>query len=322
MTGSRVGRLEDVPAAEAVAVVINVGTDLVATLAVVSAVTHARMPVVLVNCDPAPESAAHFARLSEQWDFLVVEAEACPHHEALDWVFQTIPSETVLLLDSDAEIRDATFVERMRSAFAAPTVFGAGCVHGPWWLDERSGMRPRTCLYQERPWLPCVMLRTEHVRAAAAAGRTFAPRTIYNDVMWSQGISRLLARRFDTHLVPKLRGARFVPPSVRERLRESRLPWLAWARRSYYGLRPNYVYCDTGADVYQWCKYEQELQFAGNSAVIRSTAEVHHYGGVTAERGSRGGFLRPMSSVEVDAVDRLARVHGIAWPQGVPYSTR
>ena len=306
--------LSVLPVASARAVVINVGTELMTTLALASAKRHAAMPLLLVNCDPTPESSALFDRLATAWGFDVVEAPRRTHGATLDWLFAELPADVVLLLDSDAEIRSTAFVERMWSSFGRPSVFGAGFVEGPSWLDELSGVAPHTCFYQERPWVPCVMLRTAHVRSALEGGRSFAAHRIYNDVMWSRKVSAVLATRFQTDLVPKSSIIRRLPSPVRSWLSRQDLPWLAWARRDFYGHRPNYVVCDTAADVYQSCKHQRGLVFAGFPSVLQTHDEVVHYGGVTrAHLGRGGGFKRDMVDIEDEVTRRLAEHYDIDW---------
>jgi hypothetical protein len=310
----RISSVGEMAASPDVAVIINVHTDLVATLALASAVRHAPMPVLFVNCDPTAASSAHFDQLASQWGFTILDAPVRPHHAALTRLFEEIRSEVVLLLDSDAEIRDASLVPALRASFAHPRVFGAGFVHGPMWLDGRSHAAPKTSMYQERAWLPCVMFRTAHVREALGAGVTFAPRTIFNDFMWSEKISKGLGARFQTDRAPKLELVRRLPEPVRTRLQRARLPALAWARRDFYGSRPNYVVCDTGADLYQWCKYQGDLVFAGNPVALRSTEQVNHLGGLTRTRlGRYDGFARRAADVEQEVIARLADEYGVEW---------
>jgi hypothetical protein len=313
----RVSALEDLPSEPTRAIIINVGTELVTTLALVSAVEHAGMPVLLVNCDPTAASSAHFDRLAAKRRFDILDAPRRPHFQALNRLFRQVKADVVFLLDSDAEVRDSRFVERLRSCFDTPRVFGAGFITAPMWLDERSGgCAPRTALYQERPWLPCVMFRTSHVRSALDEGITFAPRIIYNDFMWSRKISKGLAARFQTTHVPRLRLVEQLPAPLRARLRSSRLPWLEWARQDYFGFRPNYVVCDAGARVYQWCKYQRRLIFAGVDTALRTRDEIVHFGGVTrAELGRADAFTHHVADVEAEVIDRLARVYGIDWAE-------
>jgi hypothetical protein len=318
----RIADLAELPREPARAVVINVGTELVTTLALASAVAHAQMPVLVVNCDPTSESTAHLEHLGERWDFAVIDAPRRSHAGTLDRLFRDIAAELVLLLDSDAEIRDPRFVDRLRSSFDRPSVFGAGFVHGPMWLDEHTGVAPGTCLFQERAWMPCVMLRTSHVRGALDAGISFAPRTIYNDFMWSRKLSKALSARFRSPFVPRFRWIERLPEPVRSRFDRARFAWLEWARRDFFGHRPNYVVCDTGAEMFQWCKYQQGLVFAGTSSALRTTDEIVHYGGQTRSGLGLGTHVgSQVADVEADVIERLASIYAVDWDECVRHMT-
>ncbi len=304
------------PAEPARCVIINVNTESVTTLALASALRHADMPVLLLNCAPTAASTAHFeALLADGWKFDILDAPLRTHGATLDWVFRWIAADLVLLLDSDAEIREPGFCARLRSFFATPIVFGAGFVNGPTWLEERHGASHRTGLRHERAWMPSVMFRTAHVRAALDAGMSFETRVIYNDLRWSRKVSQLLATRFMNAYVPRAPVLSRLPARTQAGLRSASLPWLAGGRREFYGHRPNYVYCDTGTDIFQWCRYQQQWVFAGlNVALLKD--EVAHYQGVTRRA------LRPrqqnaavLEDITAEVVDRLKREYGIAWDE-------
>lgn len=77
--------------------------------------------------------------------------------------------------------------------FQNDEVFGAGFVHGPNWLEEAQGHPERVAYYQERPWLPFVILRAEMVRQVLTGAFSFVPFMLYNDFAASQRLSRLVA---------------------------------------------------------------------------------------------------------------------------------
>jgi len=130
-----------------------------------------------------------------------------------------------------------------------PAVFGAGYVHGGAWLGEPSGCGPNVVLYEERPWMPWAIFRTDDVRRALAAGASFQVRVIYNDLIFSKALSRQLAKRLQASFTPPSGIVRRLPEGVRRRLRASSFPSLRWARQDFHGLRPNIVYLDTGAEI-------------------------------------------------------------------------
>jgi hypothetical protein len=282
-------------------------------LALASAIKHASMPVLVVNCEPTLTSSAQFEKLMTQWDFDLIDAPTLPHGRALDRLFRGLRDEVILLLDSDAELRDPSLIEELRSALEVPAVFGAGFLNGPKWLDDRLGATPHTGLLHERPWMPCVMLRTSPVRSALDAGVSFSSRTIHNDFAWSKRVSRVLAARFQSPYTPRSRVIARLPKRIRRRLRYARLPWLEWARQDFYGRRPNYVWCDTGTDVYRWCRYQEELVFAGmHVSLLRQ--RVIHYQGVTRKMRRPGQRVAAeLADIEGEVIERLAGIYGLEW---------
>jgi hypothetical protein len=46
------------------------------------------MPMLLITCDPYPESRSHFSKLMAQWDFGVLEAPLLEHGRTLDRLFR------------------------------------------------------------------------------------------------------------------------------------------------------------------------------------------------------------------------------------------
>lgn len=251
------GALGDLPPREQQAVIINVGTKVFTTLALMSALRHAEMPVLIVDCESADGSREHFAALMEAYEFDLVAAPLRKHGRTLDWLFGQIAAETVLLIDSDAEILDREIIGLMRRSIAHQRVFGSGFVHGPSWLLHHPGIG----YYQERPWMPLAMFRAVLVREALASGRSFIARKIYNDFAPSALLSHILAARF--------RVARF---------RNSKLAWLNAFKRDYYGHKPSYVYCDTGAEIYQYLRHQRGYEFAGLPWVLHPPYVAHIHG--------------------------------------------
>ena len=123
--------LLDIPPYAERAVIINVETRAISTLAVLSVLRHAAVPLLLIDCESTDGSWDHFRRLSEETGFDLLSAPRRPHGEALDRIFSELATDRVLLVDSDLEILDGEIVERMRDWMSLPQVFGAGFTHGP-----------------------------------------------------------------------------------------------------------------------------------------------------------------------------------------------
>ena len=58
------------------------------------------------------------------------------HGETLDFVFQNINADYVLLVDSDLEILNDNIVPMMKKYINKSNIFGSGFIHGPWWIKE------------------------------------------------------------------------------------------------------------------------------------------------------------------------------------------
>ncbi|MEA2463998.1 MAG: hypothetical protein QOJ98_1745 [Acidobacteriota bacterium] len=311
MLAESIGALLPAPAR---AVVINVGTELVTTLALLSAVRYADMPVLLINCTDTSRSREYFDALARRTPIDIVNAPLQPHGKTLDALFAATNDDVLLLLDSDAEICDADWVPRLRRYFDHSTTFGAGFLNGPEWLSERHGAPAGTAMLHERPWMPSVFLRVAHVREALDAGASFRAHVTFNDFAPSGRISRLMAARFDNSFIGGSRLVRRLPQKVRTRLGHATLPRLAWLRGTYYGHRPNFVWCDTGTDVFQYCRYKRGLVFAGLHVSLLDD-EVRHYQGVTRHllKGNEIGATA-LNDVEVEVIDRLATAYDFDWP--------
>lgn len=249
--------LSELAASEYQAVIINVGTKSVTTLALLSALKYAEMPVVVIDCESQDESLAHFTGLMKTRDFDLLSAPLKKHGATLDWLFERIASKNVLLVDSDVEILQAEMIRTMKNFVEKDLVFGSGFTHGPCWLPAR----PDIGYYQERMWIPLTLLNVADVRTALQAGHSFSDRTILNDFAASKLISKIFSLRFRRSFSEKWR-----------------LEWLAPFRKSFYGLKPSYVFCDTGADVFQFLKYERGLYFAGFPAEHHEEYATHFHG--------------------------------------------
>ena len=278
----RVSSLADLAPARLRVVVINVGTDLVATRAVLSARAHVDAPVLLVNCDPTDEGTAWADGLAADPMVDVVDLPLRFHGDTLDVVFRGLRDERVLLLDSDAELRDPEHVRGMDRDLDRPGVFGAGFTQGPNRIPDHWSPPAGLVLHMERPWIPCTMLAVAPVQEALDAGRSFLPRFVPNEAGTNRPrLSAFLAARWGPPWAPPSRAFAALPGPLRRRTRTWTLRWLTPLRdRYYFSLRPAMVFYDTGADVFEHLRIERDLVFAGRPVELLD-GEVHHYSGVS-----------------------------------------
>jgi len=245
------------------AVIINCGTKWATSLALVSALAHARCPVLVVDCESRDGSREHFARLARErclaFDWL--EWPLRPHPAALDALFAEARDERLLLVDSDVEVASARVVAAMRDALDADAgAYGAGFVHGPAWMGKEHGVAPMTAYYAERMWIPCVMLRVAIVREALAQGASFANRRVHT--------SRASGLR---SLAYRLRHPRIEGPA-RHAFRVAPIPQAAGER----GAR--FIEFDTGADLHR-ILVDDGFRFAAIDDAL--WGDVPHFHGVT-----------------------------------------
>src|SRR5690348_6414776 len=138
-----VARLTDVPFTPMRAFIINCGTIWVTSLALASVLAHTDCPVLVIDCESKDASAAHFERLARACglDFHWLSWPLRPHPAALDALFRSVPSDLVLLVDSDVELLSRRVFAGMTSQIAADTsAYGAGFLHGPAWMGQEHGL--------------------------------------------------------------------------------------------------------------------------------------------------------------------------------------
>ncbi|MGQ0615841.1 MAG: hypothetical protein ACT4PW_02445 [Acidimicrobiia bacterium] len=311
-----VASLSELPAARSRTVVINVGTDLVATRAVLSATDVVGGPVLVVNCDPTEASRWRFGCLARERQFDLIEAPTLMHGQTIDWLFRGLHDERLLLLDSDAEVRSADFVTWMQRKLDHPLAFGAGFTWGPFMITEEWLAPADSILYMERPWVPCVLFKSSAIDIALAAGRSFAAKFIPNDVAVSRKVSNFLASRWGPPWGTQSVRFSQLPGPVKERMKTMRLDGLRFARRRYSGLKPSMACYDTGGDVYEYLKIDREMLFAGIPMEL-ADGEVHHYSGVTRYAlYGRSALDTDPDEVAQEILDRLDHVYGYAWEDG------
>lgn len=306
-----VAQLTDLPFVPQRAVIINCGTKWVTSLALASVLSHTDSPVLVVDCESRDGSANHFEWLSRMYglkfDWLAWPLR--PHPAALDALFSAIPSDVVLLVDSDIEVRSRRIFEAMTSALAVgKDAYGAGFLHGPAWMGSDHGLPRWTGYYAERMWIPFVLLRTAPVRRALDAGSSFANRRPFLEIPNRPNLSRWLGYRY------RIRGLRHLAiPGSRKRRRADRL--------QIGGRYPAFIEYDTGADLHR------ELQNNGHCFVRLPEdlwGDVRHYHGMT--RAGLTGRLRravkmfglastdtemEQASVLTEIKARLSEVYGI-----------
>jgi hypothetical protein len=278
-------------------VIINCSTREQAALALVSALQRGRLPVTVIDCQSTDGSYAFFRRLQDRLPFKLVQMPLRRHGDSLDRIFNAATCDTLLLLDSDAEILLDDLVPRLVAALDEDT-YGSGFLHAGTWLPSNHLVAEEIGYYAPRMWIPCVLLKVAPIRAALRAGQSFHRRIVGNEIARLRWLSQLLYLRFR---VPVLRRMTL------DRLRP--------LRGSYFGLQPHYLYYDTGAMLHDHLRNEQRLRFADLGADFFGSAVRHHHG-VTRRRLKRG--MRNAADIDEtrsDAIERIETIYGVAVPE-------
>jgi hypothetical protein len=272
------------------AVIINVGTRLPTTLALLSALRHAGMPVLMVDCESKDGSVEWFSSLMREHAFDLLRAPLRKHGHTLDWLFAHVRCDKLLLVDSDVELLGPDILGFMRQFIDDARTFGAGFIDGPGFLVGERGFL-HNAYYHERPWIPLAMLKVPLVREALAQGCSLADKVVLNDV--TGGLLTRVARR----------ARQTVPALARVGVRVPDL-----LRTAYNGFRPEIVYYDTGAEVYEHLRFGKEYLFAGLPAHF-APRYVTHFSGVSRHVVQGGGT--PIASIAAVVRERLRAGYGV-----------
>lgn len=241
------------------AVIINVDTRVFATLALLSTLRYADMPVVVVDCESSDGSYEHFQELQRRYDFELLTAPRLPHGQALDRLFRCLDARNILLVDSDLELRSGEVIELFRNYIDDANVFGCGFSNGPGWLPATvPGLAG--ALFFERLWIPLVLLKRAAIVDALDNGRSFLFTAVDNEYTVIPPLAKLRSRSRVAR-----RALRRGPRGLRE---------------SVQGVKPATVCYDTGAKIFEYLRYQRHMSFVGlpYGAHRRYTT---HFSGVT-----------------------------------------
>lgn len=266
-----IGRAQEITALDAlhdldtVAVIINVNTRLVATLALVSTLRHCQLPVLMIDCESDDGSLAFFRSLRCSRDFYLLSRPLRAHGVALDEIFASTSCRRLLLVDSDIEIKHDALISKMLEAMDGTTHWGAGFLHERGWLQPPAAIEG---WYVERMWIPLVLIDVAAARRALTAGHSFDHRKVPNDVAGWPLLSYLLSLRF-----------------VLSWFRARRLRFLERFRGACDGVKPAFIYFDTGADVHRYLQESSspESRFAA-LPLGYSGSWLTHLHGVTRKK--------------------------------------
>lgn len=304
------------------AVIINCDTRWVTTLALLSALRYAHVPILLIDCESTDGSWEWFCELAAKHSFAentvnVVKMPLRPHGKTLDRLFQEIRADKVLLVDSDLEILSPTIVADSIRAASENGIYGAGFLHAGEWI--RGGHLPASAhgYYMERMWIPFTCLNVAPIRSALAAGNSFMHSRDYFEFPHSLLLSKALYARHRLPLLKKLE-LKFLH-RFRQQPLEDPMPNLASDFSSKVAplpssgvvLRPAFCEYDTGARLHAYMRQTLRSEF-GDFGMGLCAASVKHYHGITRATLSPGrDNATPPNSVLDEVMQRLSDEYGV-----------
>lgn len=290
--------ISELPPVPCRAVIVNVSTKEVSTLALLSLLRYSRLPVMLLDLESTDGSLEHFSRLAEKEPRLdLCQGTLQKHGYVLDRIFRESRDENLLLVDSDLEICDAGIVGRMLEAVAAPGVFGAGAIHNEPWLDHRHGFPAKLVHYRERMWIPFTLLRVESIRKAILTQHSFINRWVPNELTRFPWLAKLLSLRF------------FVPG-----VKHIRADFLWRTRRTYGNLRPNLVCCDTGAEIFCYLRDSLGEKFVNFGIDYVETLARHYHGVTRRQLHRRDQNATEVRNIREEVLQRLNDLYNFQFP--------
>lgn len=255
--------IEDIPFCKNRAVIINVGTRVVTTLSLLAAIKNTGFRVLLIDCQYKDiDDWTYFKALDLKIDFDLLSLPLKEHGKTLDFIFNNLNAENILLIDSDLEVRSEKIVPYMMSIIDNPFYFGCGFRHGG--LPLKGGVDyTEKCdgYYEERMWIPFILLKVSCIRKALAEGSSFRSRMFFNLFPRHQGLSRKIIRSSNGKCYFKA---------------------LDFLKMSIHGKKPLVVSYDTGSDLYNHLRYKHYLFLAGMDAETGVEDQfLKHYRGAT-----------------------------------------
>lgn len=268
------------------AVIINHNSKAVASLSLLSTIKYSNLKVLLIDCESDDGSLEHFKKLMAIYNFDLVSAPFNLHGTTLDWIFRNINSEFALLVDSDIEILNSQIFSFIKEYKDGEKIFGIGFTDGPFIIKNRKDILYNG-MFMERMWIPFVYLNVPMVKNAIEEGKTFNAKYHYNDLFFSEFISRQTANL--RRLILKYFNYYIKFPDL--------------FKGSFYELKPSLLFYDTGAEIYSYLKYNKGFDFVGLPEKYHKRY-MNHLGNYTKSVMKSSTRKRQKESEEILAIKR------------------
>jgi len=263
--------IKSIPSFEVLGIIINVGTKEFTTQAIASFRVETDMPLCVIDCS-LPEKLSHnkristdyeyLIRLNEKYDFYLLKLPLQEHGLTLDYLFRNTTSKNLLLMDSDVELLNQGIIKKMIRYINKQDFMGSGFISPPCELTKESIGRQNFGLYQERMFIPLVVLNVASIKIAFYEGKkSFLARMEYNDFPLIPKVSEFLFQRFRKRELINLR-----------------LRCLNPFKKEYFGDKPCCIYNDTGAEIWMYLKYKKRMQFYGPPTTVYPDYFTHFHG--------------------------------------------
>jgi glycosyltransferase involved in cell wall biosynthesis len=252
------------------AIIINCSTRIFTTLALASVLQNTDADVLVIDCESSDGSWEHFLKIRNTHNERVELAQLPlqQHGTTLDFIFRTINSDLILLVDSDLEILNPDVYVKMVDQLNKSDAYGSGLIHsGEWMTNNSHKIADGTTYFMERMWIPLTLLKTSKIREALANGGSFLAKREYRQTLVNDKVTQIYSKRF------RIPGLRNYPQILDSKIFDRSTPSV----KEY----------DTGAHIHET---STSLGYSFESIPFEHWSDVYHFDGVT--RATQRNFLK------------------------------
>lgn len=262
--------LKQLPYKSSRAVIINCSTKLFSILALASVLKNTDLNILVVDCESNDGSFDHFLKIKKIYGERVelIKLPLKPHGLTLDFIFNGVDSDYLLLVDSDLEVLTPNIYNEMLNRLVLENAYGSGLIHaGEWMKKNEHGVADGTTYFMERMWIPLTLLNTKKIREVLQRGGSFLAKRDYRNKIITKKLTSILSKRF------RMPGLRNYPHFLDVKI--------------FNEVSPCVKEYDTGAQIHEIAK---SLGFTFEKINNSFWSDVHHFDGIT--RAKHHSFIR------------------------------